>query len=86
MKWALIIAITWLAISVVAALLIARALRLADQRRPRPPRGARDNFVIDPDGPFRPAPGRPPAARKPAGRDGAPPAGSSPGIRKNGTR
>lgn len=47
MTWVLIIAVAWLVISVVAALLIAGTIRLADQRREGSERRVGGNFTVD---------------------------------------
>ena len=47
MTWVLIIGVTWLAVSVVAALLIAGSIRLADRRRSHPTTTEQGNFVVD---------------------------------------
>lgn len=87
MKWVLIIGVAWLAVSVVTALLIGAAIRLADQRRSRPREKEWDNVVVDEPPVPGLGPGRPSgAARLPAGKDGAPEAGRPASPAANGTR
>ena len=62
MTWVLIIAGAWLAVSVVAALLIAGTIRMADQRHRRAATSAHGNFAVDlhvADGPKDDAEGSP---------------------------
>ena len=56
MTWVLIIAVTWLVVSIVAALLIAGTISLADRRRTRPATSDQGNFAVDL--PIAPAPVR----------------------------
>src|SRR5690348_11300310 len=100
MTWVLIIVVAWLAASVVAAMLIAGGIHLAEQRRHRAGRTARGNFVVDLQAAREgesgtasshdPQPsdttGSVPDARKPIARDFIPRSERAMWTRRTGTR
>jgi hypothetical protein len=86
MTWVLIIAVAWLAVSVVVAVLIAGGIRVADQRRKRVPQSAAGTLEVRPQPVAEPRRAAPPAARKPVVRDCIPPSERATRTRQTGTR
>jgi predicted membrane-bound mannosyltransferase len=95
MTWVLIIAVSWLVVSVVAAFMIAGTIHLADQRRKAAQQTSHDNFVVDlhavaeatSSGERAAESRRPvPPARQPVVRDCIPPSERVTRTRQTGTR